>query len=142
MIAKIAEDIKSDKLQLPDASLESDDDWVALWSLVDSGSSVNVGNVAKVFPGAKIKRAPSRARPFKTTNGGSVPNLCSAEVDARTAEGEDIAIVRSHADVEMQIPSANRLSQGGKGIWYHENGGPIIDHSKCTQSDLIEAGGV
>ena len=86
-ISKIAQDINDGKLKLPDVDLQCDEDWVALWALVDSGSSVHVVNVEKVFPGARIKRAHPNARPFNVANSGAGANLGPAEVKARTNDG-------------------------------------------------------
>ena len=59
-----------------------------------------------------------------------------------TVAGDKLTIEWRHADVEMPILSTNRLSQGGKGLWYHEKGGSIVNPHQCTKSDIIEANGV
>ena len=49
-IAAIAKDVNDGKLKLPELDLPSDADFVAVWALVDSGSSVHVVNAKKSFP--------------------------------------------------------------------------------------------
>ena len=141
-ISKIAEDVNSGKIQLPDVTLDSNEEWDVLWALVDSGSSVHVVNAEQVFPGAKINKPRPGARPFKVANGGTVPNLGHAAVKARTAEGEDLTINWKNAPVDMPILSTKLLSEGGKAVLYHEAGGSIINPNTCSKSDFIEANGV
>ena len=141
-INKIAQDINTGKIQLPDVSLDSNAEWDVLLSLVDSGSSVHAVNVEKVFAGAKIQKAPNSAKPFKVANGGTVPNLGSAAIQARTAEGNNLTMNWKHAPVDMPILSTKLLTHGGKALWYHETGGSIVDPNACSKSDFIEAGGV
>ena len=103
---------------------------------------MHVVNVENVFPGASIQKPSPGAKPFKAANGGTVPNLGSAAVQARTAEGDSLTINWKNAPVEMPILSTKLLTHGGKGLWYHEHGGSIVNPERCTKSDFIEAGGV
>ena len=57
-ITAIARDINSGKIKLPDLDLPTDKDYVAVWALVDSGSSVHVVNAEQICPGAKIHPPP------------------------------------------------------------------------------------
>ena len=60
-IKAIAQKINKGELSLPELDLPHDSDYVAIWALVDSGSSVHVANVSKVFPGARIEKPPKDA---------------------------------------------------------------------------------
>ena len=142
-IAAIAQDINDGKIQLPDIpDFESNEEYECLWALVDSGSSVHVVDMPKVFPGAKIRKPHPQSKGFKVADGSNAPDLGSAIVPARTAEGNNISIQWKNAQVAMPILSTKLLSTGGKGLWYHEHGGSIVDPQACTKSDFVESGGV
>ena len=89
-IAAIAQDVKSGKIQLPDLTLESNEEWDVLWSLLDSGSSVDVVDMDKFFPGAVVQKPKGADKCFTAANGTRVPNLGSAVIPARTQEGDDL----------------------------------------------------
>ena len=141
-IAAIAADIANGKIKLPDVTLESNDEWEVLWSLVDSGSSIDAVNMEKVFPGAKIKEPRPGSRGFAAANGTTVADKGSAVIPARTLERDDITAEWKNADVAMPIMSTKKRTQGGKGGWYHETGGSIINPRAAIKSDFVESDGV
>ena len=141
-IAAIAEEVNTGKIKLPDLTLDSNEEWEALWALVDSGSSVHVVDMATTFPSAKVKKPHPRAQGFKVADGSHVPDRGSAELKARTQEGDNLTINWKNAPVAMPILSTNLLSKGGKAVWYHENGGSIVNPQASTKSDFVESGGV
>ena len=61
-IKQIADAISRGEIQLPDVTLESNEEWECLWALMDSGSSINGTDCDKSIPGANVAKSPSRAR--------------------------------------------------------------------------------
>ena len=89
-IAAIADNINKGKIQLPDITLDSNEEWEAMWALVDAGSSVDVADMERDFPGAKVKEPQAGEKDFAAANGSKVRNLEGATIRARTVEGDDI----------------------------------------------------
>ena len=110
--------------------------------LFGSGSSIDVVNLQTVFPGAKVTKPKAGDKGFTAANGANVPNRGSAIIPARTAEGDDMTAEWKDADVELPILSTKRRTQGGKGVWYHEHGGSVINPNRAIKSDFVESGGV
>ena len=76
----------------------------------------------KTFPSAKVRKPHPKAQGFKVADGSNVADRGSADLPARTQEGEQLSIHWNNAKVAMPILSTNRLATGGKGVWYHEHG--------------------
>ena len=68
-IAALAKAIQNKEIDLPDLDLPSDDDYVAVWALMDSGSAVHVVDATKVFHKAKTHPAPKGHQGFKAASG-------------------------------------------------------------------------
>ena len=141
-IAAIADNINKGKIQLPDITLDSNEEWEALWALVDAGSSVDVADMERDFPGAKVKEPQAGEKDFAAANGSKVRNLGSATIRAKTVEGDDITSDWKNAKVAMPIISTNKRTQGGKAVLYHETGGSLINPHNSIQSGFVESGGV
>ena len=69
-------------------------------------------------------------------------NKGSATIPARTVEGDDLTTEWKDAEVAMPILSTKRRAQGGKGLWYHEEGGSLINPQRCIKSEFVESEGV
>ena len=79
---------------------------------------------------------------FTAANGSSVPNKGSSIIPARTEEGDDLTTEWKDGPVEMPILSTKKRTHGGKGLWYHEQGGSIINPNRGIKSDFVETNGV
>ena len=42
----------------------------------------------------------------------------------------------------MPIMSTKLRTLGGKGVWYHETGGSLVNPNRGIKSDFVESGGV
>ena len=96
----------------------------------------------KVFPGAEVSQPGPNEKGFTAANRSTVPNLGSALIPARTIEGDDLTTNWKNADVAMPILSTKKRAIGGKGIWYHEHGGSLVNPKKGINSEFVESGGV
>ena len=101
---------------MPDLRLESNEEWEALWALLDSCSSVDVVDMDKVFPGAQVKKPKGKPQQFAAANRSNVENMCTATIPARTMEGGDRTTEWNNAMVEMPILSTKPRAEGGKKV--------------------------
>ena len=69
-IQAVAKKIRSGQLKLPDLTFSSDDEYEAVWALLDKGSSVHVLDASKHLPGARTQKPAHGAKGFETANGG------------------------------------------------------------------------
>ena len=141
-IAAVADKIKKGEIELPDLDLESNDEWEAVWALLDSGSSVHVVNMSKHLPGAKIRRAPRGARGFQTADGKTIPDKGSAITPMRTVEGLERCVHWKNADVALPILSTNLIAQNNAELRYREKDGTIHHLDTGDTTDFIAASGV
>ena len=89
-----------------------------------------------------MKKPSPNAKGFKVADGSFVPDFGTADVPARTEEGDELAVQWKNAKVAMPILSTKKLTAGGKGLWYHETGGSIVNPARAIKSDFIESGDV
>ena len=140
-ICALAAKIKDGSLTLPDLTLPTDSDWVAIRALVDSGSSVNVVNAKKIFPGAELT-PPKKHVSYNTASGAEVKNEGSIVTDCKTEEGHKRTVHWEHADVDLPILSTGKMTDGGNFLGYHDTGGIIYHPPTREKSNMIKRGGV
>ena len=141
-IAAIAKDVSDGKISLPELDLPTDADLVAVWALVDSGSSVHVVNALKSFPGSHIEAPPRGAKGFVMANGDRVAHGGFVTVPCKTQEGQTKTIKWKHADVAMPILSTHELSRNNHRVEYEEDYGIIRNKITGSETKFISAGGV
>ena len=141
-IAAIAKKLESGELTLPDLELPTDQDYCAIWALVDSGSSVHVVDVAKTFPGAKIKAPVKGSKGFTCANGSKNPDKGSCIVPFKTIEGRAAAVQWKNAEVAMPILSTKELARNKRKVVYAEDEGEIIHPDGGDPSKFLAAHGV
>ena len=99
-------EIEQGKLTLPDLPLLHVKDYVAIWALVDSGSSVHVVDAPQEFPDADIQAPPKDAKGFQATDGRTIPHKGSVVTPMRVTEGDLGKVVEerigSHAHPEHE----------------------------------------
>ena len=88
-IAAIAAEIKSGKLKLPDIDLPNESGYVAVWSLLDSGSPIRAINHEKHVPGAKLKETEASRydMAYRNADGSPPPNRGGLDALFHTDEG-------------------------------------------------------
>ena len=141
-ISAIAEKINQGKIDLPSLDLPSDEDWVAVWALVDSGSSVHVVDAKKTFPGLKIDAPPSGHQGFNVANGVRIPHNGFVQTQARTAEGHEYNIRWRNSDVAMPILSTHELARNKNTLEYDEDEGWIKNKITGDKTHFIQREGV
>ena len=139
---KIAKDINEGRLKLPDLEVNSNDEYEAIWALVDSGSSVHVIDVEAVLPGAKIRKPDADAPEFRTACGGTVKDLGAADVPFVSAEGNDHPIRWRNAKVAMPILSTQLLAKDNGELRYQVETGQIINVQTSKETHFIGSSGV
>ena len=92
-IAAIAKKVNSGEIALPELDLPSDSDFVAVWALIDSGSSVHIVNAKKIFPGASNEPPPAGHKGFEVANGQRLQHQGYVSTTVRTVEG-DVRTIR------------------------------------------------
>ena len=139
---QIANGITSGKIQLPELDLDTDEDYEAVWALVDSGSSVHVVDAEKFFPGAKIVPPKPGSTGFKTANSGTVPDLGSLDIPFVTGEGQHKVAHWINAKVAMPILSSNMLAANNGEVRCRQEGGEVTNLKTGDQTAFISRAGV
>lgn len=93
-------------MSLPGLDLERDNEWEAVWALLDSGSSVHVADAPKHLSGASVRPRPSYTRSFQAADGTTIPHRGHTVThmrmnEAENATGWDGEIAWKHATVAM-----------------------------------------
>ena len=138
-IAAIAAKIEKGELTLPELKLDHDSDYVAVWALVDSGSSVHVVDVAKVFPGAHVDKPPEDHKGFTCAGGTTIPHKGTTVVPFKSTEGNSAAVKWKNAEVAMPILSTHELARNGRSVEYQELGGKVKDPKNNASMNFIMA---
>ena len=132
---------------LPDLSLENNDEYEAVWALVDSRAGANVANKAVHFPGAKCEPFASSEKPVRlsTASGEEMVSSTKFTIQGRTAEGRARTTTFVDAKVDMPILAVSDLSKEGKfgsNIGFDTHGGAITDKITNAKSSFIKVNGV
>ena len=141
-IASIAKDVQDGKITLPELDLPTDSDYVRVWALVDSGSSVHVVNASKIFPKATIAPPPKGHKGFTGAGGHRILHKGTVQTVVQTQEGKDRRISWKHADVEMPILSTHELARNGSRLEYDELDGVIRNKATGDETKFYQTGGV
>ena len=107
-ISAIARRGRDGIIDLPNLDVESNDDYAAVWALIDSGAGKSCANKTKHFPFVKTSNRPSQAR-MATANGQELKSRGTFSVHAVTTEGQEIAPDFEDTDVDMPIIAVNDI---------------------------------
>ena len=129
------------KVPLPDLHLEAGEACEAVRALVGSGKSVHAVGVEQVVSGAKVSKQKTPSRRLATACGGTVPDLGSAQVPFRTADGHKFDIEWRNAPVAMPILSIRRVAARGARATFWKGGGEIL-FSSGIKLPIVERLGV
>ena len=143
-IAHIAAQIRKGEIQLPDLDLENNDEYTAIWALVDSGAGKSCAHRDKHFPHIKGENLPSKTR-MTTASGEELRSRGVFRVNALSAEGHQISQNFEDTDVEFPIIAVTGLSnEGPRGteVRFRQAEGTVIDNHTQNSSRFIRRRGV
>ena len=136
-------------IQLPDVTLESNQEWDCLWALMDSGSSIHGIDCEKFIPGATVEKSPSQLRgdTYSCANGGILENRGQARTPARLAthDGRQRNITWQNVKIEFPILGTKGLAADPdhkSEIRYRENGGTVVELEDKHESAFVSHGDV
>ena len=115
---------------------------IAIWSLVDSGSSVHAINASKLLQHAPKLAAPKGHEGFKAANGTRIPHGGFVSTTVKFQEGNSRDIQWNNAQVDMPILSTKKLNKDGGRLIYDEDEGWIVNKRSGDANHFISAVGV
>ena len=143
-IAQLARLVKSGKLNLPDLDLESNEDFEAVWALVDSGAARSCARRDSHFGRTVTHLQPSNVK-MATANGEELKSRGCFRLDALSAEGNRISQTFEDADVDMPIMAVTELSANGdigSQVVFNEQDGQVVDQRTQATSKFYKRRGV
>ena len=144
-VAQIAKLVSEGMIQLPDLDLEHNDDFTAVWALVDSGAGKSCAKKSKHFPFFACENQPSETR-MSMADGTELPSRGNFFLQAITPEGHDLSHTFEDTDVEMPICAVSALSAcGGKEgseVVFQNDKGEIVRLKDDEASTFVKRKGV
>ena len=143
-VAHLAELIRSGKMNLPDLNLESNEEFEAVWALVDSGAARPCARRKNHFAHTTTHLQPSTVK-MATANGEELRSRGCFHLDALSVEGNKISQTFEDADVDMPIMAVSELSANGElgsDVVFSENDGHMIDNQTQSTSKFCKRRGV
>ena len=143
-VAQMSKLVKSGKLHLPDLDLESNDEYEAVWALVDSGAARSCARREGHFGRTVTHLQPSSVK-MATTSGEELKSRGCFQLDALSVEGNKISQTFEDADVDMPIMAVTELSANGKlgsQVVFNERDGRIVDQQTQATSKFYKRRGV
>ena len=144
IIASIAKQVRARTLNLPDIDLESNEEYEAIWALVDSGAARSCAKRREHFRNTKLELEPSDVR-MATASGEELKSRGCFRLDAFSSEGNPISQVFEDADVDMPIMAVGELSTNGdlgSNVLFRKNDGDLIDIKTNAVSKFVRRKGV
>ena len=143
-IKEIVNAVKQGKIQLPKIEDHTDDDWMAIWALMDAGSAVHVADLEKHLPGVKVRESAAQkcGVRYQCANGGEIPNKGEGLVRFKTEAGIEKTIVVQNAEVGMPIISTNKLAKEQNDIVYRADDGYILHLPTGQRTPFVARDGV
>ena len=133
--AKVKRDIDDGVIQLPDPGLG------CVWTLHDSGSSINAADHSKHFPGADVDKTPV-AGTYTNANGQPFTNKGKFGVDVKSENMHDRHLEFLDAPVSMPIHSSNLWAKNGFRNIIEDTFGTTIHIDSGDQDPLVVRNGV
>ena len=143
-IAHIAQQIRDGEIELPTLDLESNEEFEAIWALVDSGAGKSCARRSKHFRAVTGENAPSSVK-MSTANGQELKSRGVFRVEALSSEGHPIIQDFEDTNVDMPITAVAELSDSGElgaQVNFRRHDGVVIDNSTNRQSHFIKRRGV
>ena len=140
-ISKIARQVQEGIIDLPSLDLESNEDYEAVWALVDSGAGKSCANKSKHFAHVRTPNRPSQAR-MATANGQELKSRGTFTVHGFTSEGQKISPDFEDTDVEMPIVAVNDISKEDLEVIFRQEQSELMDSSTGRKSKSVKKKGV
>ena len=140
-ISQIAQQVKDGTIDLPNLDLESNDDYAAVWALIDSGAGKSCANKSKHFPFVKTANRPSHAR-MATANGHELKSRGTFSLQAMTAEGQEIKPDFEDTDVEMPIVAVTDISKEDLEVSFRQDQSELVSADTGRRSKFMKRRGV
>ena len=143
-IAHLSRLVKSGKLNLPDLDLESNEEFEAIWALVDSGAARSCAKRDNHFGRTVTHLQPSSVK-MATASGEELKSRGCFRLDALSVEGNQISQTFEDADVDMPIMAVTELSSNGKlgsQVVFNERDGHVMDQQTQATSKFYKRRGV
>ena len=143
-ISHLARLVRSGDLGLPDLDLQSDDQYEAVWALVDSGAARSCARRRAHFLHTETHLRPSHVK-MATASGEELASRGCFSLDAFSAEGNQITQTFEDADVDMPIMSVGELAANGEmgsNVLFGERDGHMIDIKTNATSKFYRRRGV
>ena len=142
-IAAIVNQVKSGQIQLGELDMhcDNDEDMIAVWALIDSGSSINVADQALHFPGCKVRKSKTPGAKYTAANNSEMNNLGEFDVKATTMEGSKAKITFQYAKVGMPILSVAKLAEDHDAT-FGEESGELIHRKTAVRTKFVKRAGV
>ena len=140
-IANIARQVADGTIDLPDLDLDSNQDYKAVWALVDSGAGKSCADKSKHFPHVRTKNKPSSAR-MATASGQELKSRGTFKVKGLTAEGQQVMPNFEDTDVDMPIIAVNDISQEDTEVIFRKGTSEMVDVRSGRRSRFAKQRGV
>ena len=143
-IASIAHRVKTGTMNLPDLNLESNEDYDAVWALVDSGAARSCARRRDHFPNTTTCLEPATVQ-MATASGEELKSRGTFRLEALSAEGNRIVQTFEDTDVDMPIMSVVELAANGElgsNIVFSKTDGSVVDIKSDASSKFIKRKGV
>ena len=126
-VKHIAAAVNRGDVALPDLELNADDDYEAVWALVDTGAGANVASRKDHFPGAVMDEHDPSIPLIKlsTASAEILDGGAYCTVHALTTEGHSTATTFVDANVDMPILSVVKLCEDGSRVLFNKKGGVV-----------------
>ena len=144
-IAEIARKIHTGQIALPDLDLENNEDFAAVWALVDSGAGKSCADKSRHFPFLQVENTKSDTR-MSMADGTELPSKGNFFLPAMSSEGHDLSQVFEDTSVEMPICAVSALSNcggdTGSRVIFEYDKGKIVKVSDDGTSAFVKKKGV
>ena len=143
-IRRIAAAVNRGDVELPDVDLEDNEEYEAVWALVDTGAGANVASLKNQFPGATMNEHDPSVPLIKlsTASAEILDGGGNFTIRASTGEGHDATTTFVDAPVDMPILSVAQICEDGHRVIFNKKGGVIWNSETGEKTVFIKRRGV
>ena len=143
-IASIAKQVRDGHYNLPDLQLETNNEFEAVWALVDSGAGRSCAKRKEHFPNTRTDLKSSSVR-MATASGQELKSRGCFKLNLLSSEGNPLTQTFEDADVDMPIMSVTELASNGSlgsDVVFRKHDGAIVDVETNATSKFVRRKGV
>ena len=143
-IQEIVAAVNKGDIKLPELDLPTDEDYVTVWSLADTGSAVHVADAAKHFPGAKVRKSQAQTKgvKYESACGGKLANKGEFDIKWRAPDGKERVTTFQNAEVGLPIFSVSHVARDKHRVVFEDDGGHVVHKPTGSRFDFIISSGV